>query len=119
MRIQIRKRNLELTPELASHVDRRLRFSLGRFAGRLRSAVVNLEDVNGPRGGVDQECKLTIQTNWHSQIVIEERDADMFVAVTRAADRAGRAVGRQTSLRYGAGIPRPVKVRLGNSGDQS
>jgi len=114
MQIQIRKRNLELTPELGGHIERRLQFSLGRFRSRLRSAVVHLEDLNGPKGGADQECKLTIYTNWHCQIVIEERDTDMFVAVTRAAERAGRAVERQTALRDGSERPRPMRIQFGD-----
>jgi len=113
MQIQIRKRNLELTSELRGHVERRLQFSLGRFGGRLRSAVVNLEDLNGLNGGADQECKLTIQTSWRCQIVIEERDADIFAAVARAAERAGRAMERQTALRYGSAL-RPTKVHFGD-----
>lgn len=114
MQIQIRKRNLELTPELIGYVERRLQFSLGRFKRRLRSAQVSLKDVNGPKGGVDQTCKITIQTNWHCQIVIDERDADMFAAITRAADRAGRAVERQTTLRYGSDTSRPTRIRFGD-----
>jgi putative sigma-54 modulation protein len=114
MQIQIRKRNLELTAELGGHIERRLQFSLGRFGGRLRSAVVHLEDLNGPKGGVDQLCKLTIQTDWHCQIVIEERDADIFAAIARAAERAGRAMERQTALRYGSERPRPTRVHFGD-----
>ena len=113
MQIQIRKRNLDLTPELVGHIERRLRFSLGRFHARLRSALVQLEDINGPKGGVDQRCKLTVMTNWHCQIVVDERDADIFAAVARASDRAARAVERQTALRYGSD-PRPVRVHFGN-----
>ena len=113
MQIQIRKRNLELTPELGGHIERRLQFSLGRFGGRLRSALVHLEDLNGPKGGVDQECRLTIRTAWRCQIVIEERDADMFAAVARATERAGRAMGRQTALRYGNERPRATRVHSG------
>ena len=114
MQIQIRKRNLELTSELGGHIERRLQFSLGRFGGRLRSAVVQLEDLNGPEGALDQECKLTLHTDWHRQIVIEERNADIFAAVTRAAERAGRAMERQTSLRYGSERPRPTRVHFGD-----
>jgi len=109
MQIQIRKRNLDLTPELAGHIERRLRFSLGAFTARLRSAVVQLEDINGPKGGVDQTCKLTVMTKWHYQIVIDERDANISVAVARAA----RAVERQTALRYGSD-PRPARFHFGD-----
>jgi putative sigma-54 modulation protein len=114
MQIQIRRRNVALTSELHAHIDRRLQFSLGRFRSRLRSAMIHLEDLNGPKGGVDQECKLTIHTLWHREIVIEERDVDMFVAVARAAERAGRSVERQTAIRFGSEHPRPARVQFGD-----
>ena len=112
MQIQVRKHNLVMTDALLEHIERRLNFSLGRFGVRLRTVVVNLHDLNGPKGGVDQECKLTMRTSWKSEIVIEERDADVFAAVARAADRAGRAVERQASLRYGSGPPGPARTQF-------
>ena len=114
MQIQIRKHNLELTTELAQHVERQLHFSLGRFNGRVRSVVVGLQDLNGPKGGVDQECKLSIRTSWSGQVVVAERNPDIFAAVALAAGRAGRAVERQTRLRYGVDRVRPMKIQFGN-----
>ena len=104
MQIQIRKYNLAMSNALREHIERRLNFSLGRFGAWLRTVVVNLHDLNGPKGGIDQECKLTMRTSWKSEIVIEERDSDVFAAVARAADRAGRAVERQARLRDSAGL---------------
>lgn len=114
MQIQIRRRNLELTAELSGHIERRLQFSLGRFGNRLRAAVVHLQGLSGPPDGVEQECKITVHTNWNCQIVVEDRHADVFAAVARAAERAGRAVERQTALRDGSQHPRPTGLRFGD-----
>ena len=112
MQIQIRQHNLEPNRELAEFVERRIQFSLGRFNGRLRSTVVSLQDLNGPRGGVDQECRITVHTAWGSEIVITERHSDSFAAVACATERAGRAVRRQIGLRLNSPSRGPAEFEL-------
>ncbi len=78
---------------------KRLEFALGRFASRVRSLTVRLTDVNGPRGGVDKRCLMMIHLARPSRvIVIEDVDVDAGVAVSRAAERASRAVARAVEL---------------------
>jgi putative sigma-54 modulation protein len=75
--------------------ERRLRFALGRFQGRIAGVRVRFHDINGPRGGVDQACQVSVRLGRPSAlVVIEERDVDVHAALARAADRAARAVGR-------------------------
>jgi putative sigma-54 modulation protein len=79
-------------PEAA---QRRVRFALGRFEHRIDGVRVRFSDVNGPRGGVDQTCQVTVRLGRPTElVVVEERDADPQAALSRAADRAARAVGR-------------------------
>ena len=93
MRLDIRGRHLRLTAALQDHVTRRLRFALGRFDGRLRGIAVRLADVNGPRGGVDKRCEVHVDVAGR-RITIEELDEDLYAAIDRAAERAGRATER-------------------------
>jgi putative sigma-54 modulation protein len=73
----------------------RLAFALGRFAGRVRSVSVSLTDLNGPRGGLDKKCLIAVRLEKPSGVVVvEEVDTDEAVAVSRAAERASRAVAR-------------------------
>jgi hypothetical protein len=74
---------------------RRVEFALGRFAGRVRSLRVRLTDMNGPRGGPDMKCLIAVQLQRPRRvIVVEDVDADAAVVVSRAAERASRAVVR-------------------------
>jgi putative sigma-54 modulation protein len=94
MRITIRNANA-LSPSLADLARHRLEFALGRFGARVRSLTVRLLDLNGPKGGVDKQCLVEVVLNPSSRLVlIEDTDADAAVAISRAADRAGRAVAR-------------------------
>lgn len=94
MRILIRP-SVDWPRESLSFVRTRLEFSLGRFPGRVRSLTVHLSDVNGPRGGPDKRCLIALRlTRPRRLIVVEEIDTDAGVVVSRAAQRASRAVSR-------------------------
>jgi ribosomal subunit interface protein len=93
MHLDIRGRNFWLTPALLEHVERRLRAAVGRFASRLARVAVRVGDVNGPRGGVDKRCRIHLQLPGRA-LAIEAVDADLYVAIDRAAERAERATAR-------------------------
>lgn len=82
-------------PAAIELVRTRLEFALGRFTGRVRSLRVTLKDLNGPRGGHDKHCRIAIRLDRPGRlIVIEDLDAEPEVAISRAAERAARAVTR-------------------------
>jgi hypothetical protein len=60
MSVWVRSRGFELTDALRAHAERRLRYALGRFRMRLRSVILRLDDVNGPRGGNDKRCQIVV-----------------------------------------------------------
>jgi len=93
MRFDVRGRNLSVTAALRDHVIKRLRFALERVAPRLRRVAVQVADMNGPRGGVDKRCYVRVVLPGRT-ITINELDRDLYVAIDRAAERAGRAVER-------------------------
>ena len=93
MQLDVRGHNLEVTVALRDHVTKRLRFALGRVATRLERVAVRIADVNGPRGGVDKRCRVRVVLPGRS-ITIDELDRDLYVAIDRAAERAGRAAER-------------------------
>lgn len=95
MQIEIQTRDFLLTEGLRVHVQRRLQFAMSRFQDRALRVSVCLSDVNGPKGGVDKHCRLQIRVGGLPDIFIEDIESDLYVAVDRAVERAGRTVGRQ------------------------
>ncbi len=93
MKIHIRGRNVELTEVLRTHVERRLGFALGRFGERIGRVLLRFSDTNGHRGDVDKRCEIDVGLRPRS-VRVEQTDADLFVALDRAADRASRSVAR-------------------------
>lgn len=93
MKIDVRGRHLHLTDALRAHVTKRLRFALGRVVTRIARVAVRVSDVNGPRGGADKRCHVHVVMPGRS-VTIDEVDRDLYVAIDRAAERAGRAAER-------------------------
>jgi putative sigma-54 modulation protein len=80
---------------LSRLAQRRFELALSRFHGRIRSVAVRVVDVNGPRGGVDKRCHVTVRLAAPKRtLVIEDADADAAVAIDRLADRTARTVAR-------------------------
>ncbi len=95
MQIDIQARDFSLTDALRSHAERRLRFALTRCDDRIQRIVMRLSDINGPRGGADKRCHLQVVLAGLPDVVIEDIEADLYVAIDRATDRAGRTLVRK------------------------
>lgn len=95
MQIDIQARGFALTEGLRAHVERRLQFAMSRVQGRVLRIKVRLSDVNGPKGGVDMRCHLQICVGGLPDVVVEDTETDLYDAVNRAVERAGRTLRRQ------------------------
>ena len=91
MRIDIQARGFELSDGLREHTERRLQFALSWASHSVRTVTVRLSDVNGPRGGNDKCCSIQIPLVRAQDVVIEDTESDLYVAIDRAAERAERA----------------------------
>ncbi len=103
MQLKIRARNAKISRTFEEWIERRLYFALAKFGGRISRITALLEDLNGPRGGVDQRCRVEVLLTPSARIAAEATDANAVVAVSRAADRIARrvrdALERQRSIR--------------------
>lgn len=99
MKFGIRGRHIELTAPLLAHVERRLRFALSRFGQKIRLVAVQLTDLNGPRGGLDKQCRVRVALSPSGRVMAEAIDADLPTAIDRAADRLERSVTRELERR--------------------
>jgi len=108
MILDIKSSGFDLTAALEAHVVNRIGHSLGPCAYRAPRVTVRMQDINGPKGGVDKECRIVVSLPGKAPIVATVRDEDMYVAIARAARSAGRAAYRSRS-RFSARVhPRSV-----------
>lgn len=112
MRISVRSLGMATTEAIRTHVERRVLFAVGRFGGRIEDVSARLGDANGPRGGADKTCRLVATLEGAGQVVVEDADADLYVAVDRATSRLGRTVARAVERRRESpgrrGVPWPA-----------
>jgi putative sigma-54 modulation protein len=94
MQLQIHS-NFRLDDAIREEMERRLRFALGRFVGRISLVTVGLADLNGPRHGMDKQCRVIVRLIPAGKVTIEEKHADASAAVALAADRVERSVDRE------------------------
>ena len=94
MKLEVTTKRIQISPRLRRHIDRKLRFALGRFVGRVGQVRISLEDVNGPRGGEDIVCRIRANLVPAGSLAIRETRCDPYEAVARAADRAGHRMSR-------------------------
>lgn len=110
MKVLIQGKQLKLSDELKSYVFDRLVGPLTRFyddpAAELR---VSLGDANGPKGGLDKECHLTLRMPGNSTIQIQEATRDAYASIDAASDRLFRACKRELER-----ARRPVPHRQGH-----
>ena len=99
MEVEIRSQNMHVDDETQSHVERRMEFALKQFNSWITRVQVHLEDVNGPRRGIDKQCRILVNIKGGKTIKVEDLDVDMIAAVNRAADRLGQVVSREVDRR--------------------
>lgn len=91
MRVAMHTSDVDLTEAVESYVERRLRFALGRFGGRVGQVAVRI----GADGKANTFCHIHAEVVPGGRVAVQESDPDMFSAVDRATGRVGRLFGRE------------------------
>ena len=101
MQFDIQTRGFFLTESLRDYTEKRMKFALHRNDQHILRTCVWLADINGPRGGVDKRCQIALKLAGQNSIVIEDTEADLYVAIDRACERAMRTLNRRLErVRY-------------------
>jgi ribosomal subunit interface protein len=95
MQLEIQARDFQLTEALRAYIERRLSFALSSRYEQIQRIVVRLSDINGTRGGIDKRCQIQVKLPRLRDIVIEDTESDLYVAIDRATDRVSRTVARR------------------------
>ena len=107
MRLFIHTRGTVHAEKLRSYVERRLRLATGRFEKQLGDVTVQLEDMNGPRGGPDKLCRISADVPSAGRVVVEERGegfmAVAFWGVKRFRDSLKKRIRRRRTRTFPAG----------------
>lgn len=59
-------------------------------------------DSNGEKGGIDKHFRVVIHLRRRPTLVIEDRDSDLAVLISRVLDRVGQAAHQQLARSRGS-----------------
>lgn len=95
MDLRIHGHHVEITDSIRGHIESAFDAALGQHERWIMEITVRLEDVNGPKGGVDKRCLAEIHVKPSGTVVLEEKQEDLYAAINVVADRAKQVVGRK------------------------
>ena len=95
----IRAVQVDLASSDRDYIRRKLGTRLGKFARSIERVSVRMEDANGPRGGVDQLCRIKVVLRGLPSVVFESRDSALNAAVDGALAGVERTVRRTLARR--------------------
>lgn len=72
----------------------RAQFVLRRMRDWVISAQLRLSDTNGPRGGLDKRCTVTLHTAQHGELVVSATGAHWGAAINAALRKVARQLSR-------------------------
>jgi ribosomal subunit interface protein len=109
MKVLLRGVHLDLTDALKAYVDEHLVSHIERFADDEAAEIdISLVDTNGPKGGVDKECRVTVRLPGLSSVHVTETSDSLFPAIDASRDRLEKTLKRTLEKRREAhtnGLP--------------
>lgn len=91
--IEVRSRSTDSEDEIRQFAERRISFALDHLRG-LRRIAVSIDDINGPKGGIDKHCRIKAEFGFTS-IVMEETQQNWQIAMARAIHRVARKAAQK------------------------
>jgi ribosomal subunit interface protein len=85
--VTVRGHHVQIDAHHRAYVRERLGRRLAKFAPAIERIHVRIEDLNGPKGGLDHSCRIVVTLSGLGQVVVEERHEEAIPAFDMAADR--------------------------------
>jgi putative sigma-54 modulation protein len=99
MELYLKGQHIGLSDAIRAYIGRRLAAALRDFERHVRSIEVRLGDVNGPRGGTDKSCAITVGLRRLGVVFASATGADAYRTVDGAVSRIHGILRRRFSRR--------------------
>lgn len=113
MKVLMRGVHLSLTDSLRDYANHHLVDPISRYIDDSATEVeIALVDINGPKGGVDKECRVTVRMPGLSAIHVTETAETLFQAIDGLRDRLENTIKRTVEKRRqvsSQGLPDDVR----------
>lgn len=114
MLVDIRHLDHPVSNALDDFARRRVSRALRPFQEAVSRVDVRTKDVNGPRGGIDTECSVTVALASIDQpVIVTSKGADAYVAIMSATARLHETVSRKLGRQRRIARTGPSARRVG------
>ena len=96
MTIDIQALDFSMTDSIERYVKDRINYLFSSRHDQIQRIDVRLSG-DGPNGGNDKHCQVRLTLPRLKEIVIDDVQSDLYVAIFRAMDRASRTLIRHSS----------------------
>jgi putative sigma-54 modulation protein len=104
MKLDVKSRNIEEDGLLRKSVTEMVEFYFSRFGEEVTHMVVRIDDINGPKGGLDKRCQVSLLGPCGA-FHVENLSADVYGSIDSALGRAAQVVTRSLQLKRGVSSP--------------
>ncbi len=85
--------------KISRKVAQRTRLALSRFATAIQTVTIRITDTNGPKGGEDTRCIVSVKLASTGEVVVQGEGEKVLSVLSHCLSRAERAVGRSLDRR--------------------
>jgi len=85
--------------KISRKMARRVRLVLSRFAPSIQTVTIRITDTNGPKGGKDTRCIVSVKLASAGEIVVHSEGEKVLSVLSHCLSRAERAVRRSLERR--------------------
>jgi ribosome hibernation promoting factor len=90
--LDVRARGFDLTPSMYRRAVDHIAAKIAKHAHGISNLTIRLQDVNGPKGGLDKRCRVELHIAGFAPIIVDETDQDAYVAMDVAGERLRKVV---------------------------
>ncbi|MDV6034876.1 MAG: hypothetical protein F9B45_33250 [Phycisphaera sp. RhM] len=110
MKLSIHIGDTETSRSFQQYVSELIQDSVARFGSKIRSVNVSLRDINGPKGGVDKQCRCVVHLKRMAPIVIDDSDENYPRLLNRVVERVAYTLSQKMDRVQTGKRSRPPRV---------
>jgi putative sigma-54 modulation protein len=113
MKLLMRGVHLTLTDSLKEYAKDHLVDPIAKYVDSEAAEIdISMVDINGPKGGVDKEVRVTVRMPGFAAVHVTETAETLYQAIAAARDRLENAIKRTVEKRrdnLSPGLPEDVR----------
>ena len=95
MIINVEFTHMKAPPEERHEIERIIKQTFSRVNASIQAIHITVSDLNGPKGGIDKECAVNIESTHGTSVFVKDVQSNVFKAVKLAIERAHYAFIRK------------------------